>query len=134
MPPGLAADNPPSIAPAGTMHFSINDFARYAAWHAAEGKDAPQLLTAESFTKLHTPIGSESYALGWRVLKRTWAGGRTLTHAGSNTMWYAVMWIAPEKNLALVAATNAATAGAEQACDDAVALLLERYLASSGAE
>jgi CubicO group peptidase (beta-lactamase class C family) len=111
--PGGKADNPPAIAPAGTMHFSISDFARYAAWHAAEGKAKPQLLTPESFAKLHTALGSENYALGWRVLKRTWAGGRALTHAGSNTMWFAVMWIAPEKNLALVAATNAATPGAE---------------------
>jgi CubicO group peptidase (beta-lactamase class C family) len=113
------------------MHFSIRDLARYAAWHAAEGKAEPQLLSPQSFAKLHTVPGSESYALGWRVLKRTWAGGRALTHAGSNTMWFAVMWIAPEKNLAFVAATNAATPGAEQACDDAVALLLERYMVTA---
>ena len=40
------------------------------------------------------------------VDQRTWADGRTLAHSGSNTLWFAVAWIAPERNMAFVAVTN----------------------------
>jgi hypothetical protein len=66
--------------------------------------------------------------MGWDVAQRAWAGGRTLTHAGTNTMWYAVMWVAPERDAAFVAATNAATEGATKACDAAVSALIQRHL------
>jgi hypothetical protein len=29
--------------------------------------------------------------------KRAWANGRTLMHNGSNTMFYVVVWMAPDK-------------------------------------
>ena len=34
-------------------------------------------------------------------------------------MWYIVMWLAPEKNFCVIAATNIAGDDAEKACDDA---------------
>jgi CubicO group peptidase (beta-lactamase class C family) len=64
--------------------------------------------------------------MGWRVLPRSWAGGNALTHNGSNTMFFAVMWVAPAKDIAFVAATNCAGDEAAKACDEAVALLLQR--------
>jgi hypothetical protein len=41
-------------------------------------------------------------------------------------MWYAVMWAAPEKGTAFVAATNAGGDTAFRACDAAVAMLIGR--------
>ena len=35
------------------------------------------------------PPPGDDYAGGWHVLERSWAGGRTLMHNGSNTSWYA---------------------------------------------
>ena len=57
---------------------------------------------------------------------RPWAGGDVLTHAGSNTMWYSVVWIAPEKDCAFVVVTNCYGDKARSGTDAAVAALLER--------
>lgn len=126
VPPGPLADNPPAIAPAGTLHCSIDDFARYAGWHAHRGRGPDALLQEASFAKLHSAAEGEPYAMGFAVHPRPWAGGAALTHVGSNTMFYAVMWIAPEKDLAFVAATNCASKTASAACDEAVAELLRQ--------
>ena len=125
--PGPMADNPPAIGPGGTVHMSIGDFARYAAWHADEGRRDGKSLRAESFKSLHTARGGGDYALGWTVLERKWAGGRVLTHTGSNTVNFAVMWVAPERDFAAVATTNAPGEEAAKGCDDAVALLIRRW-------
>ena len=131
--PGPSADNPPAIGPAGTVHCSISDLARYAAWHADEGRSSrgPLKLKPETFSRLHTAPAGGDYACGWSVEKRGWAGGRVLAHNGSNTLWYAIMWVAPLKDAAFVAATNAATPGAAQATDSAVAELIGRFLKSA---
>ena len=125
--PGPFADNPPAIGPAGTVHMGIRDFARDAGWHAGEGRRPGALLGAESFAKLHAAIGDGDYALGWRVATRPWAGGRALVHTGSNTMNFAVMWVAPERDFAVVATTNAPGEEAAKGCDEAVSILIRRW-------
>ena len=68
-------------------------------------------------------------ACGWVVVKRGWAGnGPALMHNGSNTMWYLVMWLAPEKNFSVVVATNIAGAAAEKGCDDVAAAMIGKWL------
>lgn len=132
VPPAPQADNPRAITPAGRVHLSISDFARYGGWHARSTANGPALLNAASFLKLHTAAAGEGakYAMGWGVHQRGWAGGDALSHGGSNTMWFAVIWIAPAKDAAFVAATNIAGDGAEKACDDAVAALINKLLVS----
>ena len=66
--------------------------------------------------------------MGWNVAETLLGGGKALTHTGSNTMWYAVMWVAPERRAAFVAVTNAASDSAFSACDDAIAQLIGRTL------
>lgn len=132
VPPGPAADNPVAIAPAGIVHCSIGDLARYAGWHARGARGDRPLLTETSFAKLHHAAEGQDYAMGWGVVQRGWAGGAALTHSGSNKMWYAVMWVAPEKDAAFVAATNIAGPEAEKACDEAVAALLGRVVPRDG--
>ncbi|HET7624721.1 MAG TPA: serine hydrolase domain-containing protein [Verrucomicrobiae bacterium] len=123
------ADNPAAIGPAGTVHCSIEDLAKYAAFHLAGDRGDGKLLKPESFKKLHTAIpDNNNYALGWVVLKRKWAGGRVLWHNGSNTMFYAVVWIAPNRNFAVVAASNAGGSDAEKACDDAATEMIRKFL------
>jgi CubicO group peptidase (beta-lactamase class C family) len=127
VPPGPSADNPPAIGPAGTVHCSIGDLAKYCAFHAAQGQYGPTLLGPESFRKLHTRCAPKvDYALGWVVQERNWGGGDVLMHTGSNTMWYATMWVAPTQHSAFVAATNIAHDQADDACDEAVKSLVER--------
>jgi CubicO group peptidase (beta-lactamase class C family) len=120
-------DNPPAIGPAGTVHCSLDDLARFVMFHLNAGQDGG-LLKPETFRKLHTPPEGGDYAGGWVVLKRGWAGGNALMHNGSNTMWYLVMWLAPEKNFAVIAATNIAGAGADKACDEVTSAMITKWL------
>jgi CubicO group peptidase (beta-lactamase class C family) len=90
---------------------------------------AGSLLKPETLVKLHTPSDGGNYACGWVVVKRSWAGGNALMHNGSNLMWYAVMWLAPEKNFSVVVATNIAGPGAEQGCDEVAAAMIQHWLA-----
>ena len=129
----LQADNPPAVSPAGRVHCSLDDLARFAMFHLRPGTN--RLLKPETLARLHAlPKGvnaadpSESYACGWVVLQRGWAGGTALMHNGSNTMWYIVMWLAPEKNFAVIAATNIAGPNAEKACDDVATVMIEKWL------
>jgi Beta-lactamase class C and other penicillin binding proteins len=118
-------DNPPAIGPGATVHCSLGDLATYARLHLDAGR-TEKLLRPESFRHLHTPHSGEEYACGWISVERGWARGRALTHAGSNTYWYVVMWLAPKRNFAAIAATN--VGDADQACDEAIASLISRWL------
>jgi len=128
VPPGPMADNPPAIGPAATVHASMDDFARYASWHADWEHAEPRLLSEETFNKLHKRAPGQEYGMGWLVQDRDWAGGDVYWHTGSNAMFYAVMWVAPEKDAAFVAATNAAHEEADDACNDAVVMMIRHVL------
>ena len=87
------------------------------------------LVYAGLFT--HTTLlglGIVIHACGWGIGKRGWAGGTALSHAGSNTMWFLVMWLAPEKNFAVIAATNIAGPDAEKGCDEAASAMIGKWL------
>ena len=123
------ADNPVVIGPAGTVHCSILDLARYAAFHlqAAQGL-VPELKPYQSF--LYSAPEGEDYAAGWIVGEREWAGGKILTHSGSNTMFYSVIWIVPAKGYAMVLSANIGDRGDETwtACDGIISALIKNYI------
>jgi hypothetical protein len=102
--------------------------ARYTMIHLGNAQGGT-LLKPESFRKLHTPPEGGDYACGWGIAKRGWAGGNAMMHAGSNTQWYLVMWLAPEKNFSVVAATNIAGPDAEKGCDEVAAAMIKKWLA-----
>jgi CubicO group peptidase (beta-lactamase class C family) len=119
--------NPPAIAPAGRVHCSLDDLARFTLLHLPPGSPGG-LLKPETLAQLHTPPAGGDYACGWVVLQRGWAGGTALMHNGSNTMWYVVMWLAPEKGFSVVVATNVAGSGAESGCDEAASAIIDHWL------
>ncbi len=128
VPPGPRADNPPAITPAGAVHCSIGDLAKYAAFQMAGERGKSEILNAASFKKLHTAVAdNEGYALGWMVLPRSWANGRALMHNGSNTMFYVVVWLAPDKNCAVVVASNTGADQAFMGCDELAGKLIKQY-------
>jgi hypothetical protein len=88
----------------------------------------PQLLTEQSMERLHEPASGDNYAMGWIEVQRSWADGTAWTHNGSNTMFYAVMWVAPNRDFAAVAMSNVAGSGAERLCDQAIVLAIDKYL------
>jgi hypothetical protein len=123
----LQEDNPPAIAPAGRVHCSLDDLARYTICHM-EGEQKGGLLKPDTFRRLHTPPEKGEYACGWVCVRRGWAGGRALMHNGSNTMWYLVMWLAPKKDFSVIVATNTGEDQGAQGCDDVAAAMIEKWL------
>jgi CubicO group peptidase (beta-lactamase class C family) len=117
--PGPAADNPAGIGPGGIVHCTIADWSKFVGLHLSQKK----LLKPETFKKLHIPVGT--YAMGWGVTKRNWAKGPVLTHSGSNTMWYAVVWASPADNFAALVMCNQGGDNAAKACDEAAAALIQ---------
>jgi D-alanyl-D-alanine carboxypeptidase len=122
--PGPAADNPPGVGPAGTVHCSLEDYGKFLALHAT-GK--PELVSAEAMQHLHAVRGM-GYAGGWIVMAPPPPGTTTLAHSGSNTMWYLTAMVAlapkPEDRYAFVMATNSGS--------DAIESVFERLVKRHG--
>ncbi len=104
------ADNTPIIGPAGTVHMTMADLARYGYEHLLGDKGEGALLSAKTYSELHRPF-LENYAYGWVIVEEPWADGRMFWHNGSNTMWYALLMVLPEKNAVLVFVTNDGSIG-----------------------
>jgi len=124
--PGRGADNPVALGPAGTVHTTLADFARYMMAQLGVPIDGTRLLGDDALRILHTPAPGTDYAMGWGVSHRGWARGVVLHHAGSNTLWYAVVWLAPKRRIGLFAVTNAVGDEAVSGTDAAVGALLQR--------
>lgn len=131
LPPTRSADNPPAITPAGRVHASLEDWARFVAAHldAGASEQGRGFLSPASFKRLHRPLEGQDYALGWTVTRRAWAGGRVLTHSGSNTHWYCVAWLAPDRDFAVLATCNRGGDPARAACDALAGALIQHHLA-----
>jgi hypothetical protein len=56
------------------------------------------------------------------------ATGNVLTHSGSNTMWFCVTWIAPERDFAVLVMCNQGERG-DKACDEAASAMIQDELA-----
>ena len=94
------------IAPAGDIHTSIADLANFALAHleGLRGKDG--VVKAETMARLHRVSGtSTGYVAGW-IVDDSGGMGTTHWHAGSAGTFYAHVEIYPEKNRAIVVATN----------------------------
>lgn len=113
--PAGVADNPPIFGPAGTVHLSLPDYAKFARLFLTDGGG---LLRPDSLRRLATPQGgaTDGYAMGWQTYgNRPWANGPVLTHEGSNTLWHASALIAPAKGIAILVCGNADAGGGAQA-------------------
>lgn len=120
-------DNPPVMGPAGRVHCTLGDWAKFIADQLRGARGEKALLKTETYRKLQTPPFGGDYALGWLVVERGWGGGTVLTHAGSNTMNFAVVWAAPLRDFAVLVVTNQGGPAAAKACDEAAAALIGLY-------
>jgi CubicO group peptidase (beta-lactamase class C family) len=118
----LDIDNPNAIAPAGTMHMTISDWARFAAFHAATKPDPRMRMSEASFAELHTSPkdAPQPVAMGWFPAERSWGRGTVLSHAGSNNSWFCVAWVAPARRFAVLVTCNRGGDLASSACDRVV--------------
>jgi CubicO group peptidase (beta-lactamase class C family) len=139
---GPNGDNPLIIGPAGTMHMSVLDFAKWVAWHAGEGKHGPALVSADTLKKLHTPViavgerrdaapgtpkSGGGYALGWGKLQPTWASAPMLSHTGSNTLNLAAADFWPDTDFGFVMMTNISGKGADDALNKLAEALYKQF-------
>ena len=128
--PGPGGDNPPALGPAGTVHCSLRDWARFAQVHlrGANGVSTAY-LRAGSFTRMHTAPTGGDYALGWGVASRPWAGALpALTHQGSNTMFLCSVWVVPSRGRVLLVATNAADSRAGEAVEATLGAMIGQWV------
>ncbi|MCI0674803.1 MAG: YbhB/YbcL family Raf kinase inhibitor-like protein [Phycisphaerales bacterium] len=133
---------PAALAPAGDVHCSIEDFARFAQFHlrglcdanddaggvvpgdSPEPRAGKELsMKPQTFRRLHTP-GLDGYAMGWVIIPRD--GGETVSwHNGSAGTFFAWMTVKPKSNLAVVVVTN--VGNAEPACEEATKALFDHF-------
>ncbi len=113
--PGVAADNPPYLGPAGRLHMTVSDLARWGQAHLRGERGQDSIVKADTFKRLHLPE-SGAYAMGW--VSQTTPDRRVVWHNGSNTCWYAIVAFdaAADRGVAIV--TNGSI-GAAQAVDAA---------------
>jgi len=132
-------DNPMIGGPAGTLHISMGDWVKYLRLHVLSERKGEELVGVkdldpfipirwQTLRHLHTPGEGQEYAGGWIVTERTWAGGKVLHHAGSNTHWFSVVWLAPLQNRGFIAASNFGLE-ATKACDEAISWMIGRHKA-----
>ena len=95
-------DNASVLGPAGTVHLSIEDWAKFIAlWFPDK---APVILDRNTLNELITP-DSGTYAAGWGVYRGR-RGRKMLNHNGSNTYWYTHLNIYPDSGQAFIVAAN----------------------------
>jgi CubicO group peptidase (beta-lactamase class C family) len=121
----IQIDNAPPLGPAGRVHLKLQDWSKFALLFCKDEQSEKLGVTDSIKHSLLTTTNKEQYAGGWQLLERDWASGRVLYHNGSNTTWYADVFVAPDKGFCLMAATNCASPAAAPACDAAVQALLK---------
>lgn len=106
----------------GDAYTSVGEYAEFVRLHLRGLRGQGALLTEATFQRLHTPNGP--YALGWGAT--TIAGSRTSFHVGSAGTFAVAAFIQPDRDLAVVIASNAGSTRAIKAVQDAAIELLKR--------
>ena len=112
------------MAPAGDLSMSIEDLARFAAFHLAGLRGQDGALRAGTIARLHRAPADGDYALGW-VIAETPGGARYHWHNGSAGTFYALVALLPDSDEAVVVLTNAARQ-AEAAAAEVVSTVARR--------
>lgn len=98
---------PPCLWPAGAVHCSVDDFAKYAREHLTGLRGKGTLLKPETYKKIHSTWDGkpEGFTLGWgRKVDEKF--GPIAYGAGSGGTFFARVWVAPEADLGIVVLTN----------------------------
>jgi CubicO group peptidase (beta-lactamase class C family) len=129
---GTKADDPAVLAPAGGVHLSMDDWARFAIDQMQGEHGRGKLLRAETYRFLHTGQGGTIYGLGWGVrAELDGLKGRFLTHAGSNGFWWARIVLVPDmESGVLIAANVGPDAGADKASEAIEKAILPKLVSS----
>lgn len=121
-------DNAAVMGPAGTVHCSMTDWGKFIGDQLRGGRGEPGLLKPETYKTLQTGQAGSEYGLGWGCFERPWADGLALNHSGSNTMNFAIVWMAPKKDIAALVCVNSGQTLAPRGVNEAVLALLQKYI------
>jgi CubicO group peptidase (beta-lactamase class C family) len=124
---GPATDNLPYMGPAGSVHCSMADWAKFLADQMRGGTGKPALLPETIYTAMQTPAPGSTYGFGWIVVPRSWAGGAMLSHAGSNTMNYAACWLGPKRGYGVIVCSNQGGESLAPATNEVAEAMLKLY-------
>lgn len=80
VPPGPAADNPPAMGPAGTVHCSAEDWGRFVMTFAASVRGESDYLSAASVRALTALPPEGDAVMGWVKVRRGWSDGFVFNH------------------------------------------------------
>jgi CubicO group peptidase (beta-lactamase class C family) len=107
--PATAADlNPNFFAPAGNIHLSLADWAKFCLDQIAGARGLGRVLRRQTYQLMQSPQADSEYGLGWGVLSQV--GGRVgpaLAHAGSDGNWYAEAVLFPRFQSGVLVVSNA---------------------------
>lgn len=124
--PGVGADNPAAMGPAGSVHCSVQDWHKFNQLFMNNEGVRSGFLKQSTYDKLLSSTGQGSYTFSTMArMQRPWAKGGVFVMAGSNTMNYAVVAIAPSLNRVFTINTNAGHAKAEESATEILKLLTE---------
>jgi CubicO group peptidase (beta-lactamase class C family) len=107
----------PSYNPAGGLYMTVGDWGKYIQWVlTVEAGHHQNLLKDETARTLTAPAVSTGnntfYAFGWGGgTYETWAGGKTLSHSGSNGYNYTVAYLLIAKHFGVITMTNQGAVG-----------------------
>jgi len=113
---GPAMDNPPVMGPAGRVHCTLTDWAKFVADQMrGDTGSKPSLLPPVIYHELHQPHYDSQYTYGWFAVPMP-PFGTTFNHSGSNTMNFCLVWMIPSRDLAVLVCTNQGGPKAEASC------------------
>lgn len=130
--PYESSDIPLETAPAGKLHMSIGDWAKFILWVMNCEKGHYTLLRPETARKLTSQIvrkddDNDYYGCGWEIVTNTdW--GRVIAHSGSNglNLSYALIYI--DKGFAVITTTNIITLKSNNSMSDIIDRVNRYYL------
>jgi CubicO group peptidase (beta-lactamase class C family) len=134
IPPVYAPDltgSPPVMYPAGGVHLSVPDWAKFITMQLEAENGGSTLLTPETAKVLHTPPFDtvNGYALGWLVENDPlWTNGVILAHGGTDGVDLAEVWMSVKSNFAILVTTNIQSESAQMATADITDTLITKFL------
>jgi len=99
-------DNPRYFGPAGTVHCSAIDLAKYAYERVLGAYGRSRFLQVQTWTTLQTPPNGSSYAAGISTSGVGPQGIRDMSHGGSNNMSASDWWVRNQGRLIVVVMSN----------------------------
>jgi D-alanyl-D-alanine carboxypeptidase len=115
---------PRVLAPAGDVHASLGDMARFASAYLRALQGSESIIKGETIRTMYRPRIKSG--LGWGV-QAAFGFDSVAVYSGSADTYFFVIAVIPEANRTIVAASNAADDEAQQATIELLKLLAAEY-------